>query len=62
MKLISYLEAYKMNINDLNILWLDLFEALTYTKKLKLLNISKDENIREMFLTNSEITVMTVLL
>lgn len=44
-----------MNINDLNILWLDLFEALTYTKKLKLLNISKDKNIREIFLNNLEI-------
>lgn len=44
-----------MNINDLNILWLDLFEALTYTKKLKLLNISKDKNLREIFLTNLEV-------
>ena len=44
-----------MNINDLNILWLDLFEALTYTKKLKLLNISKNKNLREIFLNNSEI-------
>ena len=44
-----------MNVNDLNILWLDLFETLTYTKKLKLLNISKDKNIRENFLTNLEV-------
>ena len=44
-----------MNINDLNILWLDLFEALTYTKKLKLLNISNNKNLREIFLTNPEI-------
>jgi len=44
-----------MNVNDLNILWLDLFEALTYTKKLKLLNISKDVNLRKIFLTNPDV-------
>lgn len=40
---------------DLNILWLDLFEALTYSKKLKLLNIAGNNDIRSMFLRDAEI-------
>ena len=44
-----------MTNKDLNIIWLDLFEALTYAKKLKLLNIAGNNNIRTIFLTNPEI-------
>ena len=45
-----------MTIEDKNILWLDLFEFLTYGKKIKLLNsINKSENLREKFLNNKEI-------
>ena len=40
-----------MTNDDKNILWLDLFEFLTYGKKIKLLNsINKNENLREQFL------------
>ena len=45
-----------MTIDDKNILWLDLFDFLTYGKKIKLLqSINKGENIREKFLQNAEI-------
>lgn len=45
-----------MTIDDKNILWLDLFDFLTYGKKVKLLStISKGEDIREKFLTNVDI-------
>lgn len=39
-----------------NILWLDLFDFLSYGKKIKLLeSVKKEENLREQFLTNSYI-------
>lgn len=45
-----------MTIDDKNILWLDLFDYLTYSKKIKLLEtINKGENLREKFLTTFEI-------
>ena len=45
-----------MTIDDKNILWLDLFDYLTYSKKFKLLEaINKGENLREKFLTTFEI-------
>ena len=45
-----------MVIEDKNILWLDLFEFLTYGKKIKLLNcINKSENLRNQFLKINEI-------
>ena len=41
---------------DKNILWLDIFDFLTYGKKNKLLNLlDKNANIREVFLSNAEI-------
>lgn len=44
-----------------SILWLDLFEFLTYNKKFSLLEISgKDNDIRKIFLTNEKIkTILT---
>lgn len=45
-----------MTNQDKNILWLDLFDFLTYGKKIKLLEtIEKSENIREKFLHIKEI-------
>lgn len=45
-----------MTNEDKNIIWLDLFEFLTYGKKIKLLeSINKDENIRKVFLNNAAI-------
>lgn len=45
-----------MTIDDKNILWLDLFEFLTYSKKFKLLQtIEKGIDIRQCFLSNSQI-------
>ena len=45
-----------MTIDNKNILWLDLFESLTYNKKLKLLEIvGKGKDIRTEFLHNSKI-------
>jgi len=45
-----------MTIEDKNILWLDLFDFLTYSKKVKLLSLLlKDEDIRKVFLTKLEI-------
>ncbi len=39
-----------------NILWLDLFDFLTYAKKIKLLNsVKKQENLREKFLSNTQV-------
>ena len=43
-----------MTIDDKNILWLDMFENLSYGKKTKLLNISKGENLRAIFLQNQQ--------
>ena len=41
-----------MTNNDKNILWLDLFDFLTYNKKIKLLSqINKEEDIRQKFLS-----------
>ena len=36
-----------MKINDINILWLDLFDFLTYKKKEQLLNIAKEQGQAE---------------
>jgi len=45
-----------MTIEDKNILWLDLFEFLTYQKKIKLLQtIDKGIDIRQCFLSNVRI-------
>lgn len=45
-----------MTIDDANIIWLDLFEFLTYSKKEKLLKLfNKGENIRKDFLKKKEI-------
>ena len=45
-----------MTIQDKNILWLDLFEFLTYQKKIKLLEaIEKGIDIRQCFLSNAKI-------
>lgn len=45
-----------MTIDDLNILWLDLFDFLTYNKKFKLLSsIKKGTDLRKQFLNNPEI-------
>lgn len=45
-----------MTIDDLNILWLDLFDFLTYNKKIKILStIEKGIDLREQFLTNLEL-------
>lgn len=45
-----------MTIQDKNILWLDLFEFLTYQKKIKLLeSIEKGIDIRQCFLSNAKI-------
>lgn len=45
-----------MTIDDKNILWLDLFDFLSYGKKVKLLQaINKSEDLREKFLSNQEI-------
>lgn len=45
-----------MTIDDKNILWLDLFDFLSYGKKVKLLQtINKGENLREKFLNNPRI-------
>lgn len=45
-----------MTNDDKNILWLDLFDFLTYGKKIKLLGvIKKNENLREQFLKVKEI-------
>ncbi len=38
-----------------NILWLDLFEFLTYNKKYKLLEVCGEKDIRSIFLNNEEI-------
>lgn len=50
-----------MTNEDKNILWLDLFDFLTYGKKIKLLEtIEKSKNLREKFLTKQEIrTILT---
>lgn len=45
-----------MTIDDLNILWLDLFDFLTYNKKIKILSVvEKGTNLRKVFLNNLEI-------
>ena len=45
-----------MTVEDKNILWLDLFEFLTYSKKYKLLEIvGKGIDIRQCFLSNANI-------
>ena len=45
-----------MKNEDLNILWLDLFENLSYSKKIKLLSlVEKGECLRKKFLKNPEI-------
>lgn len=45
-----------MTIDCKNILWLDLFEFLTYNKKFKLLEIAgRGNDIRKIFLTSNEI-------
>lgn len=44
-----------MTNKDLNILWLDLFESLTYSKKIKLLDIAQSNDIRKIFLTELQI-------
>ena len=45
-----------MTIDDKNILWLDVFDFLSYGKKVKLLQaINKGENIREQFFKNPQI-------
>ena len=61
-----------MITDDKNILWLDLFDFLTYVKKIKLLeSLKKNENIRELFLkvqafkeilTNEEFNKMALCL
>lgn len=44
-----------MTIQDKNVIWLDLFEFLTYQKKVKLLNIfPKYEDIKQSFLSNQQ--------
>ncbi len=43
-----------MTIDDKNILWLDLFEFLSYNKKMKLLySVPRGQDIRSTFLSNS---------
>lgn len=45
-----------MTIDDKNILWLDVFDFLSYGKKVKLLQaINKGENLREAFFKNQQI-------
>lgn len=45
-----------MTVQDKNILWLDLFEFLTYSKKIKLLEIiDNGVDIRQCFLSNAKI-------
>ncbi len=44
-----------MTIDDKNILWLDLFDFLSYGKKFKLLSLAKSENLRTNFLNNLQI-------
>ena len=45
-----------MTVQDKNILWLDLFEFLTYSKKIKLLeSVEKGIDIRQCFLSNAKI-------
>lgn len=45
-----------MTVQDKNILWLDLFEFLTYQKKIKLLeSVEKGIDIRQCFLSNAKI-------
>jgi len=45
-----------MTVQDKNILWLDLFEFLTYQKKIKLLEaVGKSIDIRQCFLSNAKI-------
>lgn len=45
-----------MKVEDKNILWLDLFDFLSYGKKIKLLNtIEKSEDLRKKFLTNDKV-------
>lgn len=44
-----------MKIEDKNILWLDLFDFLSYGKKIKLLSsIERGEDLRKTFLTNEQ--------
>ena len=45
-----------MTIEEKNIIWLDLFEFLTYQKKIKILNIfPKLKDIKESFLSNPQV-------
>lgn len=45
-----------MTNQEKNIIWLDLFESLSYNKKIKLLELMQpQENLREIFLKNSQI-------
>lgn len=45
-----------MKIDNINILWLDLFDFLTYSKKIKLLEcVKKGEDLRKNFLTNQDV-------
>jgi len=44
-----------MSIDDKNIIWLDLFDFLSYGKKIKILTLFKGKNIREQFLNNTKI-------
>ena len=45
-----------MTIDDKNILWLDLFEFLSYNKKIRILeSVNRGQDIRQTFLTNIKI-------
>ena len=44
-----------MTIDDKNIIWLNLFDFLSYGKKFKILSLVKGENLRTNFLNNRQI-------
>ena len=44
-----------MTNKDANILWLDLFEFLTYKKKDELLNLAQNQDLRKIFLSNAKV-------
>ena len=44
-----------MHNKDINILWLDIFEFLTYKKKDELLTLAGNEDLRKLFLCNAKI-------
>ena len=44
-----------MTVDDNNIIWLDLFSFLSYTKKAKLINLFRGKNIREEIVKSQEV-------